>query len=243
MRGCLVLLLILTGCSSSDVDSPSAGGAGGLSGASGAGGDSGSGGKSTGGSAGQSGAGTGGSAGSGGASGAGTAGTGNKSGTGGNAGDAGEGGEAGSGGSAGGDTGGSGGSAGSSGAGGGCTVTVTSCSGGVDWTPGTTASQVKNAGGKYSCTGAPNLCSSPDPAFYEPPRGSAWRDAWTLLGACSECMCTPLWQIGTPDKMVQHHGNRYRCTTSHSCDSPALTFEPGVGAAWMDTWELVGPCS
>jgi hypothetical protein len=60
------------------------------------------------------------------------------------------------------------------------------------------------------------------------------------------CGGLPEWFAGTTAADVKHNGQRFHCTVAPWCSmtgaSAVLAWEPGVGYAWSQAWELKGSC-
>nr|WP_107311062.1 glycosyl hydrolase family 18 protein [Burkholderia metallica] len=111
---------------------------------------------------------------------------------------------------------------------------------------------VSNAGKLYQCKPFPfsGWCSG-SPAAYEPGKGFAWSDAWTLYGddtggssgGGGESDDGPQYKEGTQYKagdIVSNQGKLYRCKSfpyTNWCSMAAWAYEPGKGSAWEQAWE------
>jgi GH18 family chitinase len=134
------------------------------------------------------------------------------------------------------------------------TITVVnntnSCSQYSSYVSGTTyqnGSIVTNNGGVYKCL-IPGWCSGPAWA-YSPGLGTAWQDAWTKTGTCTQVLpnCTTVadytanaaYQTGS---VVKNNANLYVCNIPSWCSGSASFYAPGVGSAWQQAWSLMGAC-
>ncbi|MBB5390554.1 MULTISPECIES: glycosyl hydrolase family 18 protein [unclassified Herbaspirillum] len=115
---------------------------------------------------------------------------------------------------------------------------------------------VSNAGKTYQCKPFPysGWCSAA-PSAYEPGKGFAWTDAWTVYGGESsggkeddtggktdDGKHSP-YKEGTkyaPGQVVANNGKLYRCKPfpyANWCSMAAWAYEPGKGSAWNQAWE------
>ncbi len=117
----------------------------------------------------------------------------------------------------------------------------------VEWTSYQNGSVVANNGGVFSCLVA-GWCSGVASA-YSPGIGSAWQQAWTQTGTCTQaalsCTTTPAYvayaayQTGS---VVKNNNTLYQCVIPGWCSSAPIAYEPGVGSAWQQAWNSLGPC-
>lgn len=122
---------------------------------------------------------------------------------------------------------------------------------------------VSNLGKLYQCKPFPysGWCSGA-PSAYEPGKGFAWSDAWTLMGEGGGNGGGegggegggnggeggggnhPAYQEGTPynaGDIVSNDGKLYRCKPapfSGWCSMAKWAYEPGKGSAWDQAWEV-----
>ncbi|VBB14482.1 glycosyl hydrolase family 18 protein [Burkholderia stabilis] len=121
---------------------------------------------------------------------------------------------------------------------------------------------VSNLGKLYQCKPFPysGWCSGA-PAAYEPGKGTAWNDAWTLFGngeggnggnggeagngneGGTGGGNHPQYKEGTKygaGDIVSNNGKLYRCKPfpyTNWCSMAAWAYEPGKGTAWDQAWE------
>ncbi|MFZ4542614.1 MAG: glycosyl hydrolase family 18 protein [Saprospiraceae bacterium] len=117
----------------------------------------------------------------------------------------------------------------------------------VEAAPYSTTSIVTNNGGVYKCN-IPGWCSGAGWA-YAPGTGTAWQDAWTKTGNCTQVIpdcslvnafsTTSSYQTGA---VVKNISQVYSCNIPSWCSSSPSFYAPGTGSAWQQAWTLLGPC-
>jgi hypothetical protein len=125
------------------------------------------------------------------------------------------------------------------------TAALSACSSTPGWSmrPYEPGERVMVEGNLYDCKPWPfsGWCGIGD--AYEPGVGWAWREAWTLVGACDDASCQGVaaWSLGTQASAVQVEGMKYACKVPGWCANPNATYAPGAAHGQL-AWSRVGKC-